>query len=115
MQAIRYQRGIRAMGFDGPDVGLAHVTTCVLDSGFLIVAQRLVEELVNGLSPLALADPDQTGSIQVVDRRGVLVPLVIGDSINANARPTQRNPLNLSNFPISLYAVTRPSSCAVCS
>lgn len=84
VEAVQHQGGVRAVGLNGTDVGLTHVAAGGLDSGFLVVTHRLVEEPVDGLAALALADPDHAGALQVIDQRGVLVALVIRDLVNTN-------------------------------
>ena len=56
-----------------------------LDLLLLIVAEHFIEENINGFTPFAGADPHHTGSVQVVDQRGVLVALGIGDLIDADS------------------------------
>ena len=95
MEAIQHKRGVRAMILNGAHVGLAHIAAGQLDLRLLVIAEHLIEENVNGFAPFAGTDPDHTGPIQVVDQRGVLVPLGIGDLVDAD-----------SSQPPDLVAVT---------
>jgi hypothetical protein len=72
------------VGLDGADVSLTHVAAGGLNSGFLVVTECFVEEPADGLAALARAKPDHAGTVQVIDQRGVLMPLEIGDFINAD-------------------------------
>ena len=82
VEAVQDQGRILAVGLDGSNVGFAHVAAGPRDLGFLVVAEGLGEEPVDGLTPFTCADPDHTGPIQVVDDRGILVALSVGDLIN---------------------------------
>jgi hypothetical protein len=62
---------------------LAHITAGPFNLLLLIIAQHLVEESVDGLASLSLPNPDDTGTLQVIDNGHVLVPLAVGDLIDA--------------------------------
>ena len=85
METIQHKRGVRAMILNGSHVCLAHVTATDLNLPLLIVAEHFIEENINGFTPFAGANPDHTGSIEVVDQRGVLVPLGIGNLVDADS------------------------------
>ena len=70
MEAVDDQRHIRTVVRDRPDVGGAHVATGPGDSRFLPPAQPVVEEAVDGVAALALADPQDPRAVQVVDEGG---------------------------------------------
>jgi hypothetical protein len=63
---------------------LAHVAAGPADAIALSRAELALEEGIDGLAPLAAADPDDAGTIKVVDEGGVFVPLRIGDLVDAD-------------------------------
>jgi len=84
VKTVQYEFGIRAVVFDSPDEGFTHVAAGPLDLLPLVVAEHLVEELVDGVALLALSDPEHAGTFEVVDNGDVFVPLVVGDLIHAD-------------------------------
>ena len=82
MEAVDDQRHIRTVVRDRPDVGGAHVATDPGDSRFLPPAQPVVEEAVDRVSALALADPQDPRPVQVVDEGGELAALAVGDLVD---------------------------------
>lgn len=85
MEAIQHERGVRAMILNGADVGLTHIAAGQSNLGLLVIAEHLIEEPVNGITPLAGADPHHAGSVQVVNQRRVFVALGIGNLIDADS------------------------------
>jgi len=84
MEAIQDELSIGAMIFDGIDEGFAHVAASPGHLFFLVVAERLFEEPVDGLAGLALTDPKNPRAVKVVNDSDVLVPLAVGDLIDAD-------------------------------
>ncbi len=77
MEAVQHQRGIRTMVADGADIGLAHVTASPPDLLFLIGTEHVIEEDIYALAPFPGANPHHARAVQVIDQRGVLVPLAV--------------------------------------
>ena len=84
METIQDQGGFTAMLLNGPYVGFTHVTGGPENLVFLIAREAFLEEDVNRLPALALADPYDTGSIQVVDDGSVFMALAVGDLIHTD-------------------------------
>jgi hypothetical protein len=84
METIQDQGGFTAMLLNGPYVGVTHVTGGPENLVSLIAREAFLEEDVNRLPALALADPYDTGSIQVVDDGSVFMALAIGDLIHTD-------------------------------
>jgi hypothetical protein len=82
MKTIQNEGGVGTMFLNGADVGLAHITTGPCDLPFLIVCELLCEEFVDGLTALSPANPKDTGSVQVIDDRGVFTTLTVRDLID---------------------------------
>ena len=72
------------MLLNGPYVGLTHVTGGPENLVSLIAGEAFLEEEVNRIPALALADPYDTGSIQVVDDGSVFMALAVGDLIHTD-------------------------------
>jgi len=84
METIQDQGGVRAMLLDGPYVGFTHVTGGPENLVSLVVGEAFLEEEVDRTPALALADPYDARSIQVIDDSSVLVALAIGDLIHTD-------------------------------
>ena len=84
MEAIQDELCIGAMFFNGIDEGFAHVAASPGKLFFLVVAERLFEEPVDGLTGLALTDPKNPRAVKVVNDSDVLVPFAVGDLIDAD-------------------------------
>jgi hypothetical protein len=72
------------MLLDGPYVGFTHVTGSPENLVSLVVGEAFLEEEVDRIPALALADPYDARSIQVIDDSSVLVALAIGDLIHTD-------------------------------
>jgi len=72
------------MLLNGPYVGVTHVTGGPENLVSLIGGKTLLEKTVDGFPTLALADPYDTGSIQVVDDGSVFMALAVGDLIHTD-------------------------------
>ena len=68
---------------DGADEGLAQIAADPADTSLLEGAQPVPEERVDGLPCLVLADPDDTGTFQVIDQGGVFVAPGVGGLVDA--------------------------------
>jgi len=84
METIQDQGGFTAILLNGPYVGVTHVTGGPENLVSLIAGKAFLEEDVNRLPALALADPYDTGSIQVVDDGSVFMALAVGDLIHTD-------------------------------
>ena len=84
MEAIQDELSVGAMFFDGIDEGFAHVAASPGQLFFLVIAERLFEEPVDGLAGLALTDPKNPRAVKVVNNSDVLVPFAVGDLIDAD-------------------------------
>ena len=84
METIQDEGGLRAMLLDGPYVGFTHVTGGPENLVSLVVGEAFLEEEVDRIPALALADPYDARSFQVIDDSGVLVALAIGDLIHTD-------------------------------
>ncbi len=78
MEAVDDERGIGAVMLDRPGIGAAHVATGPQDASLLPLAQTFVEEAVNCLTALTQAHPQDTRTIQVVNKGGKLAALAEG-------------------------------------
>ena len=85
METVQHQCSVRAVVGDGPDVRCTHVAARPLDLFLLIVTEDLVEENINGFAPFPRPNPHDAGPIQVVDQRGVLVALGVGDFVDSES------------------------------
>ena len=98
MKTIQDEGGVRAVFLNRSDVGLAHVATGPGDLPFLIVAELFGEESVYGFTALSRTNPNDAGSVQVIDHGGVFMPFAVRDFV----------------YPDSLnapYSVTLPDAC----
>ena len=83
VEAVDDQRGVGTVMLDRLGVGAAHIATGPQNARFLPLAQALIEEPVNALSALALADPQDPGAVQIIDQGGELAALAEGDLVDA--------------------------------
>jgi len=60
---------------------LAHVATGPCDLPFLIVAELFGEEFVDGFTTLSRTDPNDAGSLQVIDHGSVFMSFAVGDLV----------------------------------
>lgn len=74
IEPIDYQRGVGVVLANGTDVGLTHVTASSFYLLLLVVTDLGFEELINCLTAFALSNPDDLGSIQIVDQGSVFMP-----------------------------------------
>jgi len=77
VKPVQDEDGVGAVVLDGADVALAHVAAGPFDLLLLVVAQLVSKEPVDGFTAFALTDPDDTGSIQIIDDGGLLVPFAV--------------------------------------
>jgi len=81
-EAVDDEPDIGAVMCDRAGVGGAHVATGPGDARCLPRAQTLGEEAINGVAPLARADPQDPRAVQVIDERGELSTLAKGDFVD---------------------------------
>ena len=81
MKMIQDQSDIGAMMLDSSNIGCTHVTTGPFDLPFLIVAELFGEEFVDGFTTLSWTNPEDAGSVQVIDHSGVFMAFTVGDLI----------------------------------
>jgi hypothetical protein len=94
MKTIQDQGGVRAVFFDGSDVGLAHITTGPRDLLFLIVTELFGEEFVDGFTAFSLTNPKDAGSVQIIDHGSVFMAFTVGDLVYPNGpKPPYSMPL----------------------
>jgi hypothetical protein len=84
METIQDQGDVRAMLLDGAYVGFTHVTGSPENLLSLVVGEAFLEEEVDRIPALALFDPNDARSVQVIDDSRVLVALAIGDLIHTD-------------------------------
>ncbi len=85
VETVDDERGILTVMFDGLGIGQAHVATGPLDPRLLPLTQALVEEPVNRLAALALADPQDARAVQIIDDGGEFTALAVGDLVGAQS------------------------------
>ncbi len=100
MEAIQNQRRVRAMGFDSPYVGITHVAAARSNRSFLMIAQRIIEEFINGFPAFSFAHPHHDRAIQIINQGRVLVSFAIGNLVYAKGLESS-NPVSTS------YALNR--------
>src|SRR5438132_1834565 len=84
MEAVDDESGVRAVVLDRFGIGAAHIATGPADALDLGRTQLLFEEPVNGGAAFALANPEDTGAVQVVHNGGESAALQIGNLIDAH-------------------------------
>jgi hypothetical protein len=84
METIQDQGSVTAMLLNGPYVGFTHVTGGPENLVSLIGGEAFLKEEIDRISALALADPYDTRSIQVVDDGSVFMALAVGDLIHTD-------------------------------
>ncbi len=82
VESVQDELGVGTMLPDGADEGLAQIAADPADTSLLEGAQPVPEERVDGLPCLVLADPDDTGTFQVIDQGGVFVAPGVGDLVD---------------------------------
>jgi len=102
METVDDERGIGAVMLDRPGIGAAHVATGPQDASLLPLAQTFVEEAVNCLAALTQAHPQDTRTIQVVNKSGKLAALAEGDLVGTEGdQATDFMPItNTRNDPV---------------
>ena len=83
MESVQDELGVGAVLADSADEGLAHIAAGPADMGLLEGAERVPEERIDRFPRLALADPDDTGTFQVIDDGGVFMAPGVGDLVDA--------------------------------
>src|SRR5690606_41230103 len=89
MKPVQCQGGIGTVLLDGADVGLAHVATSLGNGLALVLGKNLFEKAVDGFPAFARSHPENAAPFQVVHHGGILVPLPVGDFVDADfAKPS---------------------------
>ena len=88
VETVEDESGIRAVVFDGLDIGAAHIATGPTDAAALVFGEVLGEERVDGLAAFTGANPEDPGAVQIINDGGELAALGIGDFIDSDSDQT---------------------------
>jgi hypothetical protein len=82
MKPIEDKNRVWAKPLDGINVGLSQVTGSRHDRLSLLLGEDFCEEPINGFTSLSFANPDHTGTFQIVNDGNVLVPSAVGNLVH---------------------------------
>ena len=83
VEAVDDQRRACEAAFDDAGVGSRHVAAGILDLLALILAEMILEEMLEGCAALTGADPNDLGAFQIIDDRRVFMPATVADLVDA--------------------------------
>ena len=96
MESIQGQGGIGTPFLDGSDKCITHIATPRYDSVSLVLTQLIFKKTINGFACFTFSNPNDTGSLQVIDDGGVLSSFTIRDFINTDHFESS----DLMSFPL---------------